>query len=171
MTHILIPTDAIKADSPWFFNLRALIAARPNLQPVGLGNNETDFDVDLLLRSHDGDDMSSAPDDTQDLPIQLDDPTIDVSSDSDGELLTIPTLANSVKHKREDDPLPPRTEPKPVKKKTKPQPATSTPATSVVVPKKSTTANDRFSATILAEEETAQKQLVLKPEAGEDNSS
>ncbi|KAF8207691.1 hypothetical protein K438DRAFT_1961959 [Mycena galopus ATCC 62051] len=182
--------DLIQADSPWFFNMRNLIAARPNLQPVGLGNNDSPFDIDLLLHTHDGDDASSAAaDDTADLPSQLSD-AVEISDDSndnnkdlvavtkkhkaddwepkddsaeDKELLVGPTLAESVKRKRKTANLKPKDE-KPAKK-TKPKPATSLPATpALAVAKKPTNAKDRFSATILAEEETAQLALGLKRE-------
>ncbi|KAJ6545773.1 hypothetical protein B0H19DRAFT_1267136 [Mycena capillaripes] len=183
--------DLIQADSPWFFNMRDLIAARPNLQPVGLGNNDSPFDIDLLLRTHDGDDASSAAaDDTADLPSQLSD-AVEISDDSDDDdkdlvavtkkrkadsdfdpkddsdddkdLLAGPTLAGSVKRKRKTVDTKPKDE-KPAKK-TKPQPATSLPATpALAVAKKPMNAKDRFSATILAEEETAQLALGLKRE-------
>jgi hypothetical protein len=155
----------MKAESPWFFHLRNLIAARPNLQPVGLGNNDTGFDVDLLLRAHDGDDTSSAAaDDTADLPSQLSDPiAISDDSDDDKELVAGPTLAGLIKRKRKAVDSKPKDE-KPAKK-TKPQPATSLPATpALAVAEKPTNAKDRFSATILAEEETAQLALGLKRE-------
>ncbi|KAJ7826094.1 hypothetical protein B0H14DRAFT_3467877 [Mycena olivaceomarginata] len=182
--------DLIQADSPWFFNMWNLIAARPTLQPVGLGNNDSPFDIDLLLRTHDGDDASSAAaDDTADLPSQLSD-AVKISDDSDDddkdlvavtkkrkaddfepkddstddkELLVGQTLAGSVKRKRKTVDSNPKDE-KPAKK-TKPQPATSLPAPpALAVAKKPTNAKDRFSATILAEEETAQLVLGLRRE-------
>ncbi|KAF8128457.1 hypothetical protein K438DRAFT_2000279 [Mycena galopus ATCC 62051] len=165
--------DLIQKDSPWFFNIRSLIASRPNLQPVGLGNNDSGFDVDLLLRTHDGDDTSSVPaDDTQDLPSQLSEGA-DITSDSDDELLANP-FAGSAKRKREDDAdgdvnadaAPTSEDEKPAKrapKKRGPQPATSIPATgATAAPKKPQNAKDKFSAVILAEEQTAQQELGLK---------
>ncbi|KAJ7168279.1 hypothetical protein C8R43DRAFT_1121446 [Mycena crocata] len=154
--------ELMKADSPWFFNIQALIVARPNLQPVGLGNQD-DFDVNLLVPTGDGVDTSSAPDDTPDLPSQLTGSSMDISSDSEDELLDTPTLSNSTKHVWEEDAPPPQ----PVKKKTKPQPAVSTPATPVVPAKKAMSTKDKFSATILAEEETAQRTLRVKQEKTE----
>ncbi|KAJ6607562.1 hypothetical protein B0H10DRAFT_1956175 [Mycena sp. CBHHK59/15] len=57
----------------------------PNLQPVGLGNNDTQIDTSILIASHDGDDQFSIPDDT-DFPDHLSEPAIDVlSSDSDDD--------------------------------------------------------------------------------------
>ncbi|KAJ6461539.1 hypothetical protein DFH09DRAFT_1495152 [Mycena vulgaris] len=151
--------------SPWHWRIRELIAARPNLQPVGLGNNDTEIDPSILIPSHDDEDnRSSAPDDTTDLPDEFTDPVIDLAgSDSDNSLLSIPTLAASVKRKREEDVKTPAPETKPVKK-TKPQPPTSVPAVPVVAVKKATSAKERFAATVLAEEETAQRALRLKRE-------
>ncbi|KAJ6534353.1 hypothetical protein B0H19DRAFT_1272073 [Mycena capillaripes] len=185
--------DLMKADSPWFFNVRALIAARPNLQPVGLGNNDSEFDTSLLLPTTDGD-TSSAPDNTLDY-------TIDVSSDSDEDLppTAKPTKRTRVDSVDEEKPIGKKTKPqpstsassavssdsdedlpptvktvkrkradsvdkkKPIGKKTKPQPSTSAP-TARAPPKKPVNAKDRFAATVLAEEETAQRVLSLKKE-------
>ncbi|KAJ6613701.1 hypothetical protein B0H10DRAFT_2436356 [Mycena sp. CBHHK59/15] len=47
--------DKIKKDLPWFYHIRTLIVSRPNLQPVGIGNNKTDFDISLLLHTNDVD--------------------------------------------------------------------------------------------------------------------
>ncbi|KAJ7159348.1 hypothetical protein C8R43DRAFT_948277 [Mycena crocata] len=151
--------EVIKADSPWFFNMRSLIAARPNLQPVGLGNAGSRYDLSLLMRNQDGDETSSVPDDGQDL--------LDEDSDSDDDLLTAPTLAESRSAKRkrvEDDVKSTATQTaRPAAKKTKPQAAASVPATPAPpIPKKAITSKDRFSATIVAEEETNQRQLELK---------
>jgi hypothetical protein len=172
--------DLIQKDSPWFFNVRSLIASRPNLQPVGLGNNDSGFDVDLLLRTHEGDDTSSVPaDDTQDLPSQLSE-GVDITSDSDNELPANP-FAGSTKRKREDDidaavdanatATPTSDDEKPAKqvpKKRGPQPAVSIPATAATTaaaaPKKPQNVKDKFSAVILAEEQTAQQELGLKRE-------
>ncbi|KAJ6544454.1 hypothetical protein B0H19DRAFT_1267716 [Mycena capillaripes] len=100
--------DLIKTDSPWFFNVRDLIAARPNLQPVGLGNNDSDFDTSLLLPTTDGD-TSSVQDDTLDK-------AIDVGSDSKNSE-EFPLTVKPVKRKRADTPV---DEKKPITKKTKP---------------------------------------------------
>ncbi|KAJ7733057.1 hypothetical protein DFH07DRAFT_780716 [Mycena maculata] len=163
--------DAIKADSPWVFNLRSLIGACPNLQPVGLGNNDTGYDLSVLLRTHNGDDTSSAPDDTQDLPDQLSESApvtnaVDLTSDSDEELLIALTLSES-KRKRADDPKPTPSDVKPPAKKTKLQPPTSVPVVAPPPIKKPITSKDRFAATIAAEEETAQQLLIVRKEKNE----
>ncbi|KAJ7437480.1 hypothetical protein B0H11DRAFT_2255356 [Mycena galericulata] len=175
-TELTTKWDLIEDDSPWFFNVRTLIASRPNLQPVGLGNADTDIDTSILLRTQD-DDTSSIFDDTPDLPDQLSsegpDPELsdvpiaseaplDISSDSDDDIPDVPTLAGI---KRPAPAAAPSVETKRRKKKTKPAPATSIPAAAAaVVPPKNKSAKDRFSATIVAEEETHQRELVLKKE-------
>jgi hypothetical protein len=124
-----------------------LIAARPNLQPVGL-----EFDTSILLPTTDAE-SSSAPDDTHDL-------TMDSSDD---DLPLTPTL-KSAKRKRDAEA---EEDAKPVmKKKTKLQPSLSAPAgpVSAAPTKKPTNAKDWFAATVLAEEETAQWALSLKKE-------
>lgn len=163
------PPDVIKADSPWFFHVRALIAARPNLQPVGLGNNEDTYEIDILMGIIHDDDTSSVPEDTPDLPEQLEDPVADVPDDdsaiSDSEDDAISgavSLTTAVKRKRGKDPKTPRTDLKPAKKLKGPLPATSAPATPAASAKKAATTKDRFSAAVAAEEETAQHLLRLK---------
>ncbi|KAJ7631787.1 hypothetical protein B0H17DRAFT_1150143 [Mycena rosella] len=79
--------DVIKVDSPWFWHMQTLIAARPNLQPVGLGKDNT---------FHDDDDRSSAPDDIPDLPTNSPSDSADlIDSDSDADLPSAPMLAQS----------------------------------------------------------------------------
>lgn len=58
-------SDAIVIKTPWFFEMRSLIAERPNLVPVGLGNNLTPVDLSLLLPNplHDGTDVVPLDDD------------------------------------------------------------------------------------------------------------
>ncbi|KAJ7101259.1 hypothetical protein B0H15DRAFT_796095 [Mycena belliarum] len=154
--------DVIKEDFPWLFNMRDLIAARPNLKPVGLGNNDTPIDIDLLLRTRTDDDTSSlAPDDTEDLPAQLvDSDVLTIDSDSDDEIAATPTLEGALKRKIKPEGKG-NSKKTPPKKKTKPQTGMSAPAAAVAA-KKPTNAKDRFSATVLAEEETAQRALELR---------
>ncbi|KAJ7041443.1 hypothetical protein C8F04DRAFT_1253135 [Mycena alexandri] len=154
--------DEIQAESPWFFHL-------------GLGNNDTDVETSILLPTNDtGDDMSSTFDDTQSdfSDSSEDDLPHAPAATSDDELPPAPTLA-SVKRKHsedEDDTKPSRTTSAaaPAKKRTKPRPSMSAPAATAPAPtapaKKSTNAKDRFNATVLPEEETAQKLLGLKQE-------
>ncbi|KAJ7812894.1 hypothetical protein B0H14DRAFT_3751882 [Mycena olivaceomarginata] len=144
--------DLIKIESPWFFNMRTLIAARPNLRPVGLGNNETEIDTSILLRTNDADaddiDTSSNgandADDTSTAPDDIKDGTrsVEPNSDSDDELPAAGAIvAGALKRPRN----------------------ASSDATAAPV-KKPTKTKDRFAATVLAEEETAQRALGLKRE-------
>ncbi|KAJ7584580.1 hypothetical protein C8J56DRAFT_1054044 [Mycena floridula] len=38
----------IESHSPWYWNMKALVGQRPNITPVGLGNNEADIDLTVL---------------------------------------------------------------------------------------------------------------------------
>ncbi|KAJ6615675.1 hypothetical protein B0H10DRAFT_2220156 [Mycena sp. CBHHK59/15] len=128
-TNLTTKWDVIKLESPWFFNVRSLIAERPNLQPVGLGSSDTAFDLTLLFPTRD-DENSSAFGDTADLPDQLSEPGLpELDSDSDDDMPDASTLSHpkTGKRQREDDPMP-ASKSVPAAKKTKPQPATSTPA-------------------------------------------
>ncbi|KAJ6543454.1 hypothetical protein DFH09DRAFT_1282503 [Mycena vulgaris] len=166
--------DEIKESCPWFFEMRSLIGERPNLRPVGIGNNDSDIDTSLLLRGDDQDDQdhnASTPDDTSDFPDRLAslvgtdtdhdmyDPKSDGDSDDD-------VSVKRGKRKRTRSPTAAPTVPKaPPKKRTQPQAAISTPApatSATAKPTKPTTAKEKFSAVILAEEATAQQALGLK---------
>ncbi|KAJ7131015.1 hypothetical protein C8R44DRAFT_978105 [Mycena epipterygia] len=139
--------DLIKADSPWFFHMRSLIGERPNLMPTGLGNNNSEVDMSILLPIN-VDDSSSAPHDTMDLPDSdndlIDDQEpgqspIPINDSDDSDAPPIPTLA-SVKRKE--------------------HPARRT--TNRIVATKPVTAKNKFAAAAIAEEETVQQQLKLK---------
>lgn len=45
----MFPTGIIKEACPWFFEMRELIAERPNQVPVGLGHSQTDFDMSVMM--------------------------------------------------------------------------------------------------------------------------
>ncbi|KAJ6618489.1 hypothetical protein B0H10DRAFT_2217622 [Mycena sp. CBHHK59/15] len=158
--------DEIMEEFLFFFRLRTLIAARPNLVPVGIANNDTGFDVSLLMRPREDDDTSSVPEDTRDLPEQLLDgdeelevDTADVvSSESDTEIIAGPTLAGAKRKLRDGKP---KDKGKPPKKIKGPQLATSVPAAAPQA-KKTANAKELFASTVKAEEETAQRGLVLK---------
>ncbi|KAJ6629708.1 hypothetical protein B0H10DRAFT_2184289 [Mycena sp. CBHHK59/15] len=156
--------DEIKAKYPWFFHMRALIGARPSLQPVGLGNNNSVIDMSLLLSQDAEGDRRSSPDDTQDLPDpseHLTDPRTDSidrfspSSSDDDEIPPVPTLQSAAASKRKKPPtLDPQTvKSAPKKAKTKPRTSTSAPTTAKTPAAKPKTVMDRFTATVLAEEE------------------
>ncbi|KAJ6525788.1 hypothetical protein DFH09DRAFT_1328809 [Mycena vulgaris] len=48
-TVLMTKWDEIQEESPWFWRVRSLIGERPNLMPVGIGNNSSDMDVSILL--------------------------------------------------------------------------------------------------------------------------
>ncbi|KAJ7661277.1 hypothetical protein DFH06DRAFT_1325590 [Mycena polygramma] len=154
--------DVIVKDFPWFFRVRALIGERPHLVPTGLGNNDSEIDMSLLLGAdHDGDSSSLAADDTFD-------PALLADEDSDSDIPHAPTLA-SVKSKRKrtasidaDDTKPVAAVDKPAKKKTKPTAGVSQPAPVATPTAKHATAKDKFAAAVAAEEATAQESLKLK---------
>ncbi|KAJ7725147.1 hypothetical protein DFH07DRAFT_783093 [Mycena maculata] len=105
---------------------------------------------------------SEGPDhELSDAPITSEAP-LDISLDSDDDILDIPTLVGI---KRLAPATASKAETKGPRKKTKPAPAMSIPAAAAaVVPPKNKSAKDRFSATIVAKEETHQQALVLKKE-------
>ncbi|KAJ7475394.1 hypothetical protein B0H11DRAFT_2235347 [Mycena galericulata] len=181
--------DEIQDKLPWFWNVRSLIGERPNLMPVGIGNTSSDMDTSILLPGHNDGGASdpSSPDifptipeletgtesDVLDLdlegeeePASGDDMSVkrakrkkpstpDDSSGDDDD-----TSDGRVKRKKSSTPAP-----VPVPKKTKPKPAMSTPVpvpAKPVKPAKPSTAKDRFSAAVVAEEETQQQLLALK---------
>ncbi|KAJ7846024.1 hypothetical protein B0H14DRAFT_3138898 [Mycena olivaceomarginata] len=131
--------DKIKKEFSWFFHVRSLIEERPNLMPTGLGNNESEVDLSLLLTSdRDGDDTSSfAPDDTTEGPGSPTGSTAPVVDPSESGVDTV----------------------KPEKKKTKPSPGVSQPAPTKTPAAKPVTAKDKFAAMAVAEEQTAQQSL------------
>ncbi|KAJ7041476.1 hypothetical protein C8F04DRAFT_1252813 [Mycena alexandri] len=155
--------DEIRLDSPWFFEIRKLIASRPNLQPVGLGNNETAVDISILLPTTD-DDTSSTFDTQSDIYHEISDtdedpphppaPTSDddddppqppapASDNDDDEFPPVPTLESApVKRKRVESEATakgPDTKAAPARKKTKPHASTSAPAPGKPVPAASAT--------------------------------
>ncbi|KAJ7714017.1 hypothetical protein B0H16DRAFT_1478291 [Mycena metata] len=154
--------NEIRLESPWFFEIRKLIASRPNLQPVGVGNNETVVDTSILLPTTD-DDASSTFDtqldiyhdisDTEEDPPHPPAPTSDDDEDppqlpaptsDDDELPPVPTLESApVKRKRVQlagaDTKGPDTKAAPARKKTKPQVSTSAPAPGKPAPATSAT--------------------------------
>ncbi|KAF7372058.1 hypothetical protein MVEN_00064100 [Mycena venus] len=165
-TSLTTKWDQIKTDFPWFFHVRSLIGERPNLMPTGLGNNDSEVELSLLLASdRDGDDTSSlVRDDTPASPrspsAELSEP-IDVD-DSDSDIPLAPTLASAQRKRKKSESADAEiTDVKPEMKKTKPAPGVSQPA-----PKKTTarpaTTKDKFAAIAVAEEETAQQELKVK---------
>ncbi|KAJ7634031.1 hypothetical protein B0H17DRAFT_1217339 [Mycena rosella] len=121
--------DEIKEDSPWFWHMRSLIGERPNLRPVGIGNNGDDMDTSILFPSASDNDhtRTSSPETTDFFDhfagtgTEID--QHDLYKLSDEEDSGDDGSVKRGKRKRASS-SPPPTRPK----KTKPQPALSTPA-------------------------------------------
>lgn len=173
----------IKKTCPWYWEMSALIGERPNVTPVGLGNNQSDYDTSLLMPNEsEGDDNSNL----DDIDIKE---TIDIGDDEDSvdhkdiydaewEKAMHESSSSAAPGdgdepgKEEDDrkvqikvPKAPNIQGGPSRKKmTEPKPAISKrvepPGKKEKVPKK--TPIDRFGDVAIKEEETTQKQLELK---------
>ncbi|KAJ7182521.1 hypothetical protein C8R43DRAFT_1144593 [Mycena crocata] len=151
--------DGFKEEAPWFWHMRSLIGERPNLRPVGIGNNSSDVDTSFFLPGTDDDGGTgpSSPDGAEDFPEHIADVNLDLYNPVDNKMKT-PKRKTS-----------PSASAQPAAKKTKPAPATPAPAPAaskacpVKLAKPSTT-KDKFNAAIAAEEETAQKALDLRKE-------
>lgn len=91
-------TVEVKKKCPWYFTLKRLISERPNLVPVGLGNNTTDYNTSILLDqgsneagpSNAGanplDSLSDEPKEiTEDLEIEGDTPSSDTKATTKGK--------------------------------------------------------------------------------------
>ncbi|KAF7336397.1 hypothetical protein MVEN_02188400 [Mycena venus] len=167
-TAIQTKWDEIREESPWFWEMRSLIGERPNLRPVGIGNNSDDMDTSLLLpqgsTDDDGlqsDDHVNSPDDTEDFPEHLESTAADTDDytpgqdhddddDSEGD-------GRRGKRKRASSSEP--TASVPAVKRTKPQKAISTtvPTTSARAKaakgSRPSTAKDRFNAVAKARKE------------------
>ena len=47
-TYANLLTAEVKKKCPWYFTLKRIISERPNLVPVGLGNNNAEYDTSIL---------------------------------------------------------------------------------------------------------------------------
>ncbi|KAJ3964111.1 hypothetical protein EV361DRAFT_942867 [Lentinula raphanica] len=54
--------------SPWYFEMRSLIADRPNAKPIGIGHSESEIDPSVLALSS-NEDISQLPNDTDSIDI------------------------------------------------------------------------------------------------------
>ncbi|KAJ7027996.1 hypothetical protein C8F04DRAFT_1189009 [Mycena alexandri] len=171
-TELMTKWDEIKLDSPWFWEMRSLIGERPNLRPVGIGNNNSAMDVSLLLPGSDDDTARTSspdlfPETLAGMDMDSDDEStlakqpIEVDDDSDVEGVKAKTGGSAKPPKRRAVSEPASPNVKPPTKKTKPQPAVSVPTTSTAKLAKPATTKDKFTATILAEEETRRRELAL----------
>jgi hypothetical protein len=150
----------IKEGSPWFFEVRELISERPNLVPVGIGNNNSTIDMAPYIAIDD--------DDIEDLGVDLEldelgsglatPKSVEGSGDDSGDNDEVVEGKPSISNKRK---LPDANSAS-GNKKTKPMPGTSTPVASGKSEKVKKTAFDKFNEAAKAEEVTAQRALELK---------
>ncbi|KAJ7735367.1 hypothetical protein B0H16DRAFT_1765311, partial [Mycena metata] len=169
-TELMTKWDEIKLNSPWFWEMCSLIGERPNLRPVGIGNNNSAIDVSLLLPGSD-DDADGARTSSPDLfPETLGGKSVDSDDESssskkpivvDNEDSDVAKAKGKSAGKRcaVSEPASPNV--RPPTKKTKPQPAISVPTPTQAKLAKPATTKDKFTAAILAEEETRRKELAL----------
>jgi hypothetical protein len=152
----IVAIVAIKGTFPWLFEMKALISERPNLVPVGLGNNDAPIDMsDFLANAGDNDDDTDRAWGSEKLfgdELGGDGGVNEeVSSgggfelDDDDEEVVVPT-----KRKGKD-----------AEKKTAARPGLSKPADIQSNTKKHRMV-DRFSEQVKAEADTAQKAFELK---------
>ncbi|KAF8158711.1 hypothetical protein BJ912DRAFT_866509, partial [Pholiota molesta] len=128
----------IQQTFPWYWVLKSLISERPNISPVGLGNNSSGFDVDMLSQE-----QTPQP--------------VDTDEDSASE-----SIENADADQHSDNDVKPELDkPKQGRKCTAAKPATST---TVPVPKKVKNTHEKFTEIALKEEETTQKLLDIKKE-------
>ncbi|KAF9536533.1 hypothetical protein CPC08DRAFT_824795 [Agrocybe pediades] len=100
----------VKSDCPWFFEMRALIAERPNVIPVGIGNSETVIDTSVLdnvnisavSQNDDGEDYATTEGDfTSDGGMLLDDAANEVMMSSEADY-TVPAKRKTASESDED---------------------------------------------------------------------
>lgn len=173
----------IKKTCPWYWEMSALIGERPNVTPVGLGNNQSSYDTSLLLPHGSESDSSEVgfPDVIDDIADDedLDDHNGDSDANDikweqsivgsprrvdidfgDGKDLEKAESEDGVEVKAEKVPKVQASR----KKRTEPKPAISKRAELPIKKEKvqKRTPIDRFSDIAMKEEETTQKQLELK---------
>ena len=151
----------VKEEFPWFFQMQELEAERLNRVPTGLGNSQTEIDIDLISRaSSDGDGLA-------DQPVDIDE-THSNSPDWDlNEMEKDLKKADKTSEASEDeDTKPITTHSKKPAKKTAAKPVISSPAVKREASKPSTKKShksvDRFTELVVKEEETAQQALDLE---------
>jgi hypothetical protein len=160
--------DVIKETCPWFWKLKELIGERPNVNPVGIGNNASPIDDSVLGPSELDltDDFTTNGDLTDDFPTNGDGPGDSATGDdpfkieSDGDSLdsdSAPTRKRKLVPDVTDVGL---------KKKTSAKAGTSMPAATpgATSSKKPKNVVEKFVEVAKAEEETTHKILDLKKE-------
>ncbi|KAF8189655.1 hypothetical protein BJ912DRAFT_966029 [Pholiota molesta] len=156
----------IIAECPWFLQMRDLIAQRPNIIPVGIGNSSSDIDFSVLQdTSISNDTETEATSDGYD--ILNDNVAMELAETSEAEQPEASDQSFNTKKRRavsttpEPEDVKPDVKPK-VKTETKvtgPRASTSKPASTAPVKKRSRL--EEFSIAAQAEEQTRQKELEL----------
>ncbi|KAG1852579.1 hypothetical protein C8R48DRAFT_562293, partial [Suillus tomentosus] len=146
----------IKEACPWFFDMRELIAERPNQVPVGLGHSQMDYDMSVLTVG------SSEPNSG----FMSDEPDVSEGFDEldrdEWPLSDLDSAADKVPSKRKALTSGERQgKSSVIGFKTGPQPGMSKPATTTKAPKNPTKRRkkDEFAEIAQAEEVTRQKEL------------
>jgi hypothetical protein len=136
-------TVAIKETCPWFFEMRDLIAERPNLIPTGLGNSTTEIDLTSFTGDEDTQEDILAVSDSEDEAIAaLTKREIESEGQSDdGKTLTKASKTNGTRGK------------------TAARPSTSIPAATTKNPGKKKAKIEEFAEIAQVEEMTRQKEL------------
>jgi hypothetical protein len=152
--------EIIKEACPWFFEMRELIAERPNQVPVGLGNSETDFDMSIMTGGSSQpnsefafDDMGN--DDTPEVSEGPDELDRDDTSDLDSAGLIDTNTIRPSKRKASSE----KADKSSTTSKTGPQPGSSKPVARVPKNTVKRQKKDEFAEIAQAEEVTRQKEL------------
>ncbi|KAG1798342.1 hypothetical protein EV424DRAFT_1352573 [Suillus variegatus] len=153
--------EIIKEACPWFFEMRELIAERPNQVPVGLGNSATGFDMTVITAGSEFEPSSGIEDwgsDTvgnknfRDLSEGATEELDNKNTFDSSTMYSLKRKASMSSETRDQGLATPKTGPQPGISK----PATRAPKNTVKKPKK-----DEFVELVQAEEMTRQKELDL----------
>ena len=157
----------IREKHPWFWTLKEIISERPNLVPTGIGNNDTGYDLDILLHGDSSEtggylEESSGMSDGIGMGLEVEDE--DAEGENEDEVNEGDTAPKGNKRKHQDADVDGKKSAKRVvvdeKKPTAPRAGKSTPAEPSS--KKAKTGIERFADIAAREEETTQKALEVK---------
>ena len=149
----------IKQSCPWFFEMRELIAERPNIVPTGLGNSESGIDMDIFGGGNVNDDDTGSPVSRNNKGRSLSE-DIDVDNGEDGGTEGMDSGNESAAAGKSKS-HPPNNDGKKSAGKTSARPGTSKPVTRVPKENKKKRKIDEFVEIAGAEEATRQKELDL----------
>ena len=157
-TYQPVPEAQVKKVCPWFYQMKALIAERPNAKPVGIGDSTSELDLDALMPGTQND--ASSPEDAEPITLSEDDDG-DEDNEAEGQRRARNKRSASVAGLEED------TKPKPG---TPAHPNVSKPTTAGTKPKK-LKGLEELVEIAAAEEGTCQKELDLKIQKSKDKAS